>query len=67
MDRINDILNQQQLLSFTGLARSTMYHYIKTMDFPAPKKIGKRKVYWSKKEVLSWFEKKGFDIKKEQK
>lgn len=61
--KIPDVLDLNEVLIITGFPRSTLYHYINTNSFPSPKKLGLRKVRWSKKEIFDWFKNKGFDIK----
>lgn len=48
------ILRMRQVLELTGLARSTLYHYIKNQNFPAQVKLGPKIVGWVEDEVISW-------------
>lgn len=50
------ILRRRQVEELTGLARSTLYEFIKTGSFPAPVRIGKRAVGWRYREIESWLE-----------
>ena len=38
----------------TGLSRSTIYAYIATGDFPAQRRLGRRRVAWLSSEVKAW-------------
>lgn len=60
--KIPDILTQKEVLELTGFKKSSLYNYIHVDNFPEPKKMGVRSARWSKKEVLAWVKKKGFDI-----
>lgn len=62
MNLLNDVLNQKEVMELTKLPRATLYYFIKTEGFPKPKKLGLRVARWSKKEVLGWYKKKGFNI-----
>lgn len=46
--RLNDVK------AATGLARSTIYKYVKQGIFPAPVSLGGRSVAWVEAEVLAW-------------
>lgn len=50
--RINDVI------STTGLGRSTIYKYIESGEFPKPIPLGERAVGWIEEEVLEWIESK---------
>lgn len=50
------ILRRHQVEELTGLARSTIYEFIKRGSFPAPVRIGKRAVGWRYREIESWLE-----------
>ena len=38
----------------TGLSRSTIYAYIAAGDFPAQRRLGRRRVAWLASEVRAW-------------
>ena len=59
--KLPDILSQKEVCELIGLQRATLYYFIQHNGFPAPKKLGIRMARWSKKEVLEWCKKKGFD------
>lgn len=46
--RLNDVKDA------TGLARSTIYKYVKQGIFPAPVSLGGRAVAWVEGEVAAW-------------
>nr|WP_299244179.1 AlpA family transcriptional regulator [uncultured Halomonas sp.] len=48
--RIKDVMSR------TGLARSTVYKYIGLGHFPKPVKLGARSVAWVEKEVEAWIQ-----------
>jgi len=48
------ILRRKQVELRTGLARSTIYQYIKDGVFPKPVQLGPRAVGWIESEVSAW-------------
>jgi prophage regulatory protein len=48
------ILRRREVEKFTGLARSTIYQYVKAGVFPAPVRLGARAVGWRYADVLDW-------------
>jgi prophage regulatory protein len=48
------ILRRREVERLTGLARSTIYEYIKSGTFPCPVKLGARAVGWRYADVLDW-------------
>lgn len=54
------ILNLSEVMVKTRLKRSTIYLWVKDGKFPAPKKIGERKVGWLDSDLDDWLSKKGF-------
>lgn len=46
--RLNDVI------AVTGLARSTIYKYLKQGLFPIPVPLGGRSVAWVESEVAAW-------------
>ena len=48
------ILRRRQVEARTGLARSTIYQYIKDGAFPRPVQLGLRAVGWLESEVSAW-------------
>lgn len=43
-----------QVCEVTGKKKSSLYKAIADGEFPEPKKIGKRAVAWSAKDVFQW-------------
>lgn len=52
------ILRRKQVQARTGLARSTIYLYIKVGLFPKPVSLGPRAVGWIESEVSDWIAKR---------
>lgn len=48
------ILRRKEVQARTGLARSTIYLYIKSGLFPKPVALGPRAVGWIESEVSDW-------------
>ncbi|PPI78612.1 AlpA family transcriptional regulator [Marinobacter flavimaris] len=48
------ILRLKDVIEKTGLARSTIYKYVDTGDFPKPISLGGRSVGWVDSEVHEW-------------
>jgi len=48
------IVRRGGLKAATGLSPATIYRYIKTGDFPRPKKIGKQAVGWPQSWIDAW-------------
>ena len=48
------ILRRKQVQARTGLARSTIYHYIQAGTFPRPIPLGPRAVGWLESDVSNW-------------
>jgi len=48
------ILRRREVEKLTGLARSTIYQYVKAGVFPAPVRLGARAVGWRYADVLDW-------------
>jgi prophage regulatory protein len=47
-------LRLRQVLSRTGLSRSTLYAYVREGRFPAPVSISERCVAWVEAEIDRW-------------
>jgi prophage regulatory protein len=50
------ILRRRQVQERTGLARSTLYLYMKNGDFPKPCRLGPQTVGWLESEINAWIE-----------
>ena len=48
------ILRLQDVITATGLSRSTLYKYISEGTFPKPVSLGDRCVGWVESEVHDW-------------
>lgn len=48
------IIRLQDVMSRTGLARSTIYKYITDKQFPVPLPLGDRCVGWLESEIEDW-------------
>ncbi len=48
------ILRRPQVEARTGLARSSIYQYVKRGMFPAPISLGAQSVGWIESEVEDW-------------
>ena len=48
------LLSIDEVVSDTGLSRSTIYRLIGDGTFPKPKKISVRRVAWKKGDVANW-------------
>ena len=48
------LIRRPELLRMTGLANSTLYHYMGQGRFPRPVKIGVRSVAWLEEDVVAW-------------
>lgn len=48
------ILRRKQVEARTGLARSTIYQYMKDGIFPPPVALGPRAVGWLESDVTQW-------------
>lgn len=51
---VSTILRRREVERLTGLARSTIYQYVKGGVFPAPVRLGARAVGWRYADVLDW-------------
>lgn len=48
------IIRLKEVMSLTGLARSTVYKYIADNEFPIPLPLGDRCVGWLESEIHDW-------------
>lgn len=48
------IIRLKDVMSCTGLARSTVYKYIDDGTFPKPVHLGERAVGWVESEIHDW-------------
>ncbi|WP_372880293.1 AlpA family transcriptional regulator [Psychromonas sp.] len=50
------LIRLKEVMSTTGLSRSSIYKYIGEDRFPASVSLGDRAVAWVESEVLNWME-----------
>ncbi|WP_299791625.1 AlpA family transcriptional regulator [uncultured Shewanella sp.] len=50
------ILRLKEVITVTGLARSTIYEHIALKQFPKPLPLGARAVGWLDSEISLWIE-----------
>ena len=50
------IIRLPQVISSTGLARSTIYKKVASKEFPKPISIGVKSVGWLESDVQKWIE-----------
>ncbi len=52
------VLRRRQVEARTGLARSTIYQYMKDGVFPKPVQLGPRAVGWIEADISAWISKR---------
>lgn len=55
---VNKVLRLPQVISLTGLSRSTIYLRISNNEFPKPISLGGRSVGWLESDVAEWIDSK---------
>lgn len=55
---IMKIIRLQEVIQLTGLARSTVYKFIKDQSFPRQVSLGGRSVGWVESEIQAWIAEK---------
>ena len=50
------VLRIADVVRATNLSRSTIYTLLKVNDFPRPKRLGKKVVFWTASEIQQWLE-----------
>jgi prophage regulatory protein len=53
---IDWILDYKKVMAITGFSRASIYRLIAEGQFPAPTKIGHRKVGWKTSQINNWLE-----------
>lgn len=48
------LIRLPQVMDKTGLARSTVWHFVKTERLPKPIKLSKRVTVWRESEILQY-------------
>ena len=51
---IKKIYRLPDVMSMTGLSRSSIYLRVSTNEFPKPIKIGRRAVGWTEDSIIAW-------------
>jgi prophage regulatory protein len=51
---VKKIYRLPEVISLTGLSRSSIYLRISVQEFPKPIKIGRRAVGWSEDSLIAW-------------
>jgi len=55
-DEIDWILDYKRVMAITGISRASIYRLVAQGQFPAPAKIGFRKVGWRTSQINNWLE-----------
>jgi prophage regulatory protein len=50
------LLRRPEVEARTGIARSTLYEWMKRGEFPQPVKLGTRLVAWRESDITAWLE-----------
>lgn len=51
---VQKIYRLPQVISLTGLSRSSIYLRISNQEFPKPVKLGRRAVGWPEDTIIAW-------------
>jgi len=54
MGTLDGYLRLPEVISITGLGRSSIYRGVASRSFPSPYKLGARAVGWLRSEVIAW-------------
>lgn len=57
----NKFLRLPEIMEVTGLARSTVYLWIKDGKFPQPIKLSPKLVVWKESDISDWIYKKSVE------
>lgn len=60
------ILRINEVLARTALSRSTLYNFVAAGTFPAPVRLGPRRVGWNSRSVDAWIESRAATTEPEQ-
>jgi prophage regulatory protein len=50
------ILRLPEVLSLTGVSRSSIYKWVDEGQFPRPKQLGSRAIGWDSRELSNWMD-----------
>ena len=53
---MEEVLRISDVVKATRLSKSSIYFLIKINDFPRPKRLGKKVVFWTETEIQRWLE-----------
>ena len=53
---MEEVLRISDVVKATRLSKSSIYFLIKISDFPRPKRLGKKVVFWIAAEIKDWLE-----------
>ena len=53
---MEEVLRISDVVKATRLSKSSIYFLIKINDFPRPKRLGKKVVFWTGTEIQRWLE-----------
>ena len=53
---MEEILRISDVVKATRLSRSSIYLLLKDNDFPPPKRLAKKVIFWTEKEIQRWLE-----------
>ena len=53
---MEEVLRISDVVKATRLSKSSIYFLIKINDFPRPKRLGKKVVFWTATEIQRWLE-----------
>ena len=56
MKNNNRFLKLKEVMNITGIARSTIYFWMKQRLFPTPIKLGERSIGWLEADIESWMD-----------
>ena len=51
---IKKIYRLPEVITITGLSRSSIYLRVSTDEFPKPVKIGRRAIGWPEESIIAW-------------
>jgi len=53
---IKRILRLPEVISITGVSRSSIYKWVDEGQFPRPKQLGSRAIGWDSRELADWMD-----------
>ncbi|MBA1181271.1 AlpA family phage regulatory protein [Pseudomonas psychrotolerans] len=52
----NKLLTANQVIALLGIARCTLWRWVRDERFPAPLNLGPRRIAWREAEVNAWID-----------